>query len=167
MKIKIKISKHTSKNSMKNKMSGLHSINSYCLHNKFCYKNNKNKNSVCYYCYAIWGLHTFRINCIPPFKINDDLLSHRILQDREIPFLNYGIIRYNSYGEILNYIHFINYCTIAKNNEHCIYTLFTKRKSIVQKYYKYIPKNLILIYSSPILNKRSKLPKHLSCSSYK
>ena len=160
MKIKIKISRHLSKNKLKpNKMDGLNSINSNTLNNRFCKKQHDCKNTVCYYCYAIYGLHTFRINCIDVFNINDDIFTHRILHDREIPFLNYGIIRYNSYGEIINDYHFINYCTIAKNNNHCTFTLFTKREDIIKRNYKYIPDNMILIYSSPVLNKQARLPK--------
>jgi polyferredoxin len=147
---------------MGGKLKYIPSINSYCLHNSFCKQQYDNKKTVCHYCYSIYMVCTYRTNCIEPYRNNDTILSNRILQDTEIPVLNYGIFRYNSHGEIINDTHFINYCNIAKHNKICTFTLYTKRIDIIRSAYKHIPRNMILVYSSPILNKRSSLPRHFN-----
>ncbi len=154
MEIKIHISTHAKNGKLKD----LNSINSYTMHNKYCKAQYTCKRKICHSCYNVYLLHTVRGNMVKWLKYNDDLLSHRIIDTIEIPYLNYHIIRYNSYGELLNKVHFINYCNIARRNKHCHFTLYTKRIDIVRKCKDYIPSNMLLIYSSPIVNKQSNIP---------
>ena len=68
---------------------------------------------------------------------------------------------YHSYGELHNAQHFINYLYIAAGNPQTIFTLWTKRKGIVQRVLKSRtkPDNMIIIYSSPVVDKQARLPK--------
>lgn len=82
---------------------------------------------------------------------NTKLLSERLLDDKEIPFLNYAYVRFHSFGELINDIHMNNFYNIALKNPHTKFCLMTKRYDLVVKYPKL--KNVIYIASSPIINK--------------
>lgn len=142
----------------KGKMLHIPSINSYRGNNTFCLKMAKNKDSICKYCYSINPLK-YRKNMREAYIKTDTILSKSII--KEFPILPFLYFRFNSHGELINNTHFINYCNIAKNNSKTNFTLWTKRKNIIQKNYRYIPKNLIIIYSNPLINpKLIEIPKY-------
>ncbi len=160
MKLHIHISEHKTRGiKSSGKMDGLSSINVNPLSNPYCKAMNSCKDNVCHYCYSIYQLHTFRKGCVKPWENNSLTLSSRVLLDSEIPYINRSIVRYNSHGELINDNHFLNLCSIARLNSQTHFTLFTKRKEIVAKYIKRIPNNMMLVYSSPKVNRAASIPK--------
>ena len=154
---------HISK--MTGKLDGFKSINTNTVTNEFCIKMNKAKdtNIICTKCYSHAMLKTFRKNCQPAFQRNSDLLSGRVLEREELPLILDAFFRFDAHGELINVTNLINYVNIAKKNPHCSFGLWTKRKDLVNKYFKdnECPPNLILIYSNPkISNILSRPPRH-------
>ena len=147
------------------KLDLIKSINTNTVTNDFCIKMNKAKdtNIICTKCYSHAMLKTFRKNCQPSFQRNSDLLSGRVLEQEELPLILDAFFRFDSHGELINVTNLINYVNITKKNPHCSFGLWTKRKDIINRYFKDndCPPNLILIYSNPkISNILSKPPKH-------
>jgi hypothetical protein len=143
------------------KMTGIQSINTPTTGNTFCQAMQKT-NTICKSCYAQ------RYEKMRPSLVNATtrnlFLAERYLELGEIPRFSEEIVRYHSYGELINQIHFTNFMYIAAANPHTIFTLWTKRYGIVHRALKGRgkPDNLILIYSSPIVGKVSALPKHFN-----
>jgi hypothetical protein len=143
------------------KMTGIQSINTPTTGNTFCQAMQKT-NTICKSCYAQ------RYEKMRPSLVNATtrnlFLAERYLELGEIPRFSEEIVRYHSYGELINQIHFTNFMYIAAANPHTIFTLWTKRYGIVHRALKHMPKpdNLILIYSSPVVGKVSALPKHFN-----
>lgn len=147
---------HVTKGSAK--MEGIFSINTPTSENPFC-KMMAKTDSVCKHCYAS-RFEGFRKNLVPAFKRNIGLL----LDKDYIPeLLNFKIIRLHSYGELFGYVHFASFVKLAFFNKNTTFTLWTKRKNIVQNYLRkggIIPSNLFLVYSNPVLdNELKRVPK--------
>ena len=103
---------------------------------------------VCSSCYT----HRFlgrRPNAVKAFKRNGKLLSDKILKEEELPVLNDRYVRFHSFGELINTNHFNNFMNIARRNSGTTFALWTKRKDIVQRNMHKVPKNVILVYSTP------------------
>lgn len=144
------------------KMTGINSINTSTLNNEFCTKMREN-DSICKKCYAARyekmrpALHNRLIQ-------NSELLSNNVIDYNQLPFINSAFFRFDSFGELINENHLINLANIAAKNKHCNFALWTKRKDIIVKYFdnNTKPDNLIIIYSSPKIDKVAKLPKHFN-----
>jgi len=94
---------------------------------------------------------------------NDNLLSSAPLNQRFIPVILSRAFRFHSLGELINLQHLENLASIASYNPNTYFTLWTKRKNIVNAYFKagnIKPDNFSLIYSSPVINKIAILPEH-------
>ena len=141
------------------KMTGIQSINTPTSTNEFCLKMRQVKaNAICKKCYA-FRYEKLRPTLVEALKRNL-FLAERYLEVGEIPTISDDIARFDSYGELINMIHFINYLYIAAGNPHTTFTLWTKRLDIVQEVLltRTKPDNLILIYSSPVVDKQADLP---------
>ena len=142
------------------KMEGIPSFNTSATLNPFCNKMNQSddKSLICTNCYAINTEKRYP-NLIPALERNIDLYQ-RILLDSELPRLNYAIARFDSFGEVHNEIHVLNYFNIARKNPETVFGFWTKRKDIIKKVLKMVskPANVILIHSSCKKNKVDKLP---------
>ena len=153
---------HISK--MTGSLDGFKAISTNTVTNDFCIKMNKAKdNVICSKCYSHTMLKGFRKNCQPSLQRNSDLLSTRVLEKDELPLILDAFFRFDAHGELINITNLINYVNIAKKNPHCSFGLWTKRKDLINRYFKDndCPPNLILIYSNPkISNILSKPPKH-------
>jgi len=152
------------------KLAGIDSISTSTLNNSYCSKMRKTE-SICKHCYAA-NLESFRPNLSVALVRNDKLLSTELLTSRQLPIINSMIFRFDSFGELINQLHFINLIAIANHNPNTIFALWTKRKAIVSKVLGSNvlgskdtlidkPKNLILVYSNPVIDKPLlKIPKH-------
>jgi len=141
---------------MSGKLKGLYSINVNPLITDFCINMHKSKNDkvICKKCYSIRILKTLRQNCIPNFTKNYYTLSESIIDKSDLPKIKHKYFRFNSHGELINNNHLINYINICNKNPNTQFTLWSKRTDIINKVlseYKK-PKNLILIYSNPIID---------------
>tara|TARA_B100001250_G_scaffold392851_1_gene395007 strand:- start:2655 stop:3260 length:606 start_codon:yes stop_codon:yes gene_type:complete len=151
---------HISKGSFK--LDKINNISTNTLTNNYCIKQNKKNNIICTKCYSFKGLN-FRKAMKPLLENNSNLLSKNIIDINFLPTIYNIYFRFNSHGELINEIHLINLINIVNKNKHCNFALWSKRNDIIKKYFdKNIkPKNLILIYSNPKLNKPLlKLPKY-------
>ena len=120
-----------------------------------------NPDLVCSKCYAA-QMEQFRSNMQPALLRNTALLKESVLSDWDLPVINALAFRFSSFGELENETHFINLINICNKNPNTFFSLWTKRSATVQYVLNRLPKpkNLNLIYSSPILNKEATLPKY-------
>ena len=140
------------------KMNGLSSLSTSPLCNELCQKRKENKDMVCGHCYSdamnrrYKGLRECLIK-------NTEILTSRILEDSEIPFLisETGLFRFEAFGDLVNEIQVVNYFKMAALNPHMHCALWTKNpwiiKSAIEKYGISKPGNLVIIGSSYFLNK--------------
>lgn len=142
------------------KMTGIQSINTSTINNAFCSKMRAT-DSVCSKCYSA-RYESFRKPLHEALVRNSKTLSESILPISELPYFNSNIVRFDSFGELINDRHLKNLSNIARKNNHSIFTLWTKQKKLVSDTFKSFekPSNLILIYSSPVINQESRKPVH-------
>lgn len=140
------------------KLEGISSINTSTLSNEYCSKMRVT-DSVCGKCYAA-RYERLRPNISIAFERNA-FLSKRIIDDREIPYINAQEFRFHSYGELINSVHLSNYVLIAEANPRTIFSIWTKRKNLVTRVFNKLtkPSNLIVIYSSPRIDRVEMLPR--------
>lgn len=150
---------HITKGAEGGKMAGISSINTSTLQNDFCSKMRVT-DSICGNCYAA-SLSKMRPTMEQAITKNHFLATRDILQ-RELPIINARYFRFHSIGELINSQHFENLLAIVENNPLTTFSLWTKRKDIINKVLKNRakPLNFILIYSSIELNKQAKKPRH-------
>lgn len=137
----------------KNKMDGFTSINVSVKRNGFCQQMQKQDGLICKHCYAkrVYPNMEKRYSENIDWFLSDDFRPEPI---------NRSIVRIHSFGELYNEKHFENLIKLFLYNPQTTFTMWTKRKDIVEKVFSHTekPSNLILIYSSPVLNTTSKLP---------
>ena len=138
------------------KLEGLSSIGTSCANNPHCKKRRENGESVCSKCYAETYMK-MRKALKNKLEGNAEVLTTRHLEQRELPFINARIYRFESFGDLYNDIHLENYIAICNNNPHTNFALWTKNIWILDSVFneKGIkkPDNLIIVVSSPLLNK--------------
>ena len=146
------------------KMLGIPSLNTDTTTNDFCQAMYKSKaDIICRECYSMSMLNTFRKNCKPKFQNNSEYLSTRVHPKEYLPICPSNVGRFHSHGELINSTHLYNIINICHNQPMTTFTLWTKRKNIVNRVLKNRkkPKNLILIYSNPYIDSLDvELPKH-------
>ena len=139
------------------KMIGISSLNTDTPSNKFCQGmyNSTKENIICRECYSMSMLKTFRKNCRPKFTNNSKFLSSKIHDREYLPPCPSTTGRFHSHGELINSIHLENILNICLNQPMTTFTLWTKRTNLVKKLMqnRKKPKNLILIYSNPVISK--------------
>ena len=144
------------------KMDGFRSLNTSVACNKFCQAMRKSKNSViCKSCFA--SNMEKRYKSLKENNIqNGKILSENLFSVDEMPKLNELAFRIHSNGELINDTHFKNILALCKANPNTIVTLWTKRTNIVYRVLlvEEKPANLILIYSSKMINVEENLPIH-------
>jgi len=146
---------------MTGKLTGISSLNTDPFSNPFCMKMSKQPNNVCSQCYSQAMLKAYRKACQKPWKENGEILSERLLTPQELPKINKEVFRFSAHGEIINTTMYKNYLAIAKANPGTTFAIWTKRKDIISKVGKCDLGNVILIYSSPSLDKvPSDVPKN-------
>lgn len=138
---------------MSGKLKDIPAINTSPFSNPFCTRQ-VSSNSICAHCYSKRMLTTFRSLCVPKFEKNSELLSSRALE--EVPRVNYAYVRINAHGEFINRQHVENVYRIATANPNTTFAIWTKRPQLLHGLVK--PHNVILIYSSPVINKIAKIP---------
>jgi hypothetical protein len=117
------------------KMENICSVNVSSLQNEFCKQMSQQKNTVCGKCYSN-RYSKLRPTLEKRILENSDLLSTRLLEPEEVPLFNARYVRFNSFGEIINEIHYLNLIQIANSNPHTTFGLWTKRSNIVMRYPK-------------------------------
>ena len=98
---------------------------------------------------------------------NSDVCLPVVLHRHELPRITAAFCRFHAHGELINHIHFINFVNIARDNPHCTFALWTKRKDFVWQVldddHHSKPPNLILVWSNPQVDKVvQSVPRHCS-----
>ena len=148
---------------MSGKMEGIPALNTDTTTNKFCIARSKDETSICSKCYSWNMLKTFRKNAVPRFKMNSDILSSRVLDMNELVRPKTNNVRFNGHGEIINTNHVQNIVNYALFYPQVTFTLWSKKKALIQSFFNEHdkPVNLILIYSNEIVGTVYKsVPKH-------
>jgi len=150
------ITKHKS-----HKLEGMHSMSTSAKENPFCQKMkcHPNPDCVCRSCYA-WTLESMRGRMRRRYASNGEILKRK-LNESDIPIFgnNVKYLRNNAFGEFLNKTHYNNFLSIAEANPQVKMAIWTKRLDIVKEGTIVDWPNVRYIYSSPIKNKQSHLPK--------
>ena len=157
---------HISK--MTGKLDSLRSISTNTVTNRFCNDmHNAKAETICKVCYSHAMLNGFRKNCQASLQRNSDLLSKQLLSADELPVIKDKVFRFNAHGELINMRHLLNLIAIVRHNPDTLFTLWTKRKDLINRLFKYElsekPDNMILIFSNPKVSNiipEHKMPKH-------
>tara|TARA_B110000014_G_C20020107_1_gene529240 strand:+ start:496 stop:1080 length:585 start_codon:yes stop_codon:yes gene_type:complete len=144
---------------MTGKLERIPAYNTNTTSNEFCIRQ-KDTDTICGECYSHRMLSTYRKNCVPAFERNSEAFSKPIRWD-DLPVLNHAFLRINGHGELINMTHLINCHAIALKNPHCNVVIWTKRAGLIRDYHKHYkqPKNLILIFSNPRIDKPIPVPR--------
>ena len=145
---------HISDN-MTGKMAGIPSISTSCIENPICLKRMQDGDSICSHCFAETTLRRYTAAGAAMAR-NTILLSSKVLPLDLLPiFANVQMVRIESFGDVQNATQVINYCGICKVNPDVTFAAWTKNASIWKKALDVVgkPANLILIESSPKMNK--------------
>ena len=146
---------------MSAKMSGMLSL-STSPHGERC-KANAERFEVCKHCYAKATDSRY------PALHNKLMTNARVLQTTEIApekwihidWNSWRFVRLESFGDVNNITQVLNYFALCEANPHITFTVWTKN---IDLYYAAIqngnpkPKNLIIIFSSPMLNTEIRIP---------
>lgn len=121
------------------------------------HKLNNTDVLICGFCFAN-NLLEFKKNIQTPLDKNTEILTSRILDDSEIPFINRFVFRFESFGDLHNTVQAINYISIAQKNPHCTFAWWSKRPNIIadammELNITTLPENIVCIFSSYYLNK--------------
>lgn len=136
------------------KLSNMTSVNVSSLDNNFCQLMSSKKDTVCGKCYSN-RYAKLRPTLEDALMRNTELLGSRLLEPYEVPTFNAHYVRFNSYGELINEVHYLNLIQIAMRNPYTTFGLWTKRADIVMKYPK--ESNIKYIYSVPKID--GKIPR--------
>lgn len=142
------------------KMKGINSIGTSCVDNPFCIKRRENGDSVCSHCYAATYMK-MRKSLKDHLAENAKVLTTRLLKENEIPVTNAQIFRFESFGDLYNVTHLVNYVLICERNPFTKFALWTKNTWILDELFNKNgikkPDNLSIVVSSPMLNKQMEL----------
>ena len=146
------------------KLAGFKSINTSSLLNGFCEKTSKlGGGIVCSYCYSR-RMESYRKTLHAALVRNSALLSAPLADDQLPRFAEGEIVRFNSFGEIINDDHMRNIVRICNLSPKAVFALWTKRIGTVISVLDEVgkPSNLQLIESWPLLDgsRANRLPKY-------
>lgn len=137
------------------KMEKIPSISTSSLENTYCNARCKNNESICSKCYAR-RLLKMRKSLREKMTVNHKFYTTYDVPAIAVPHVNASIFRFESFGDIENELQVKNYYTIARNNKHCMFVLWTKNPQVIQaakdKYKLRKPGNLRIIYSENLIN---------------
>lgn len=136
------------------KMEGMASVSTCRDCNKRCLRNASIKGSICEKCYAERMMRQYS-NLKDRTVDNYKLLTSRILDESELPRLNFGLFRIESFGDIANTTQAINYLNMIYNNPFVHFGWWTKNCDILKKAIDKVgkPDNVQIVRSSLYLNK--------------
>ena len=143
------------------KMAGLASLSTDINSNPLCIARQKMGYSVCSHCFAarMYDDNKGRYRKVnQAFKRNTEILTSRILEDNEIPFIPFALFRFEATADLNNVTQALNYIKIARKNPQTKFALWSKNPGFAIKAFRIAgkPKNLQFVLSSLELNKPAK-----------
>ena len=136
------------------KMKDVQAVSTNPMSNPFCQKMHE-CGGICGECYAYTIMERgCRPQAIAAYEKNSRLLSENVLPADRLPRLNAIIVRFNSFGEIINRNHMINMVNICNFNPRTIFGLWTKRLDIVNDVLGTFgkPDNMVIVWSLSRIN---------------
>lgn len=141
------------------KMTGFASLSTSPIANTFCQNRSKCKGSICAMCYSIQMQNVY--SALNKVLIeNHRVLTSQIIPVEKMPILNYLMFRLEAFGDVQNETQILNYFNLCKRNPRVQFTIWTKNTAIFKRVFENgnrKPKNLIIIVSSPMVNKALKI----------
>lgn len=142
------------------KMQGIHSLSTSCKGNAQCQKNAQIKGSICEHCFSFAMMKRYT-NLDACMERNAQILRAGILPADQIPTTTGVIFRFESFGDLANWIQAANYIQIAARNPQTRFALYTKNprfiaEAIAKGYEK--PANMVIVFSSLFLNAQARAP---------
>lgn len=142
---------------MTGKLKNIRSIGTSVIYNARCKARALNPNSICHYCYAAAQLATSRgRNLALKLERNTLLWCSEIIPVELMPVINDRIFRFESFGDLINTIQFINYIHMARRNPKTMFSIWTKNPDIMQLVFKMTaetkPENMVIIFSDETVN---------------
>lgn len=139
------------------KMAGMQSLSTSCLLNPYCQRYASDPSKICFKCYANTMLK-YRASMRPCLERNRELLTERILPIEQLPLLNIAFFRFEAFGDLNSATQVANYFNICNANPFTRFALWTKNPAFIDQAIKMghdKPENLIILVSSPYINKRA------------
>ena len=141
---------------MTGKMRGVPAISTSVALNPICKQRAKDPNSICAKCFAAATVKRYgglREN----LKHNTSVLTQEVLPLDDLPQFTFAVnmVRLEAFGDLNNVIQVRNYFNICRKNPHVHFALWTKNPHLIaiainDGFSK--PDNLVIVYSSPLLN---------------
>jgi hypothetical protein len=143
---------------MTGKLLGLEAVSTNTRTNPFCQKMSKSDaNIICSHCYSMATLKRGYFPALEPALEHNSRLLIKPLREAQFPKFKRKTeyIRFDAHGELMNETHLDNCVRIVEANPDKKFALWSKRISIVRKYFKNreIPVNLRLVYSNPAIDR--------------
>lgn len=134
---------------MTGKLDNVLSLSTSCACNNRCIARMSNPELICSECFAIDTQSNYR-GVFENTALNAAILSKEILPLNLWPDLNTDILRIESFGDVINVTHAINYINLAYQNPKTTVTAWTKNPDLWLKAFKKVgkPANLIFGVSS-------------------
>ena len=135
--------------SMTGKLDNVLSLSTSCACNNRCVARMKNPDLICSECFAIDTQSNYK-GVFENTALNAAILSKEVLPINLWPDLNTDILRIESFGDVINVVHAINYINLTYQNPKTTVTAWTKNPDLWVKAFKKVgkPANLIFGISS-------------------
>lgn len=144
------------------KMSGMVSVSTSVLENPHCQKRRACAGTICEKCYAGAQLQRYASQA-KKLKLATEFFTSHVIDYDEIPLLNTLYFRFEAFGDLINSIQVVNYFNIARKNKAMNCALWTKNPWVVSyamsEYGIEKPDNLVILISSPYINKKIDIDK--------
>ena len=135
--------------SMTGKLDGVLSLSTSCACNNRCIARMKNPDLICSDCFAVDTQSNYK-GVFENTSLNAAILSKEVLPLSLWPVLDTDILRIESFGDVINVTHALNYINLTYQNPKTTVTAWTKNPDIWVKAFKKVgkPHNLIFGISS-------------------
>jgi len=137
------------------KMSGMWSVSTSALLNPECVKRSEHAGTVCHKCYAIRMLKAYK-GLREKSAYNTALWAETLYSPAYMPEIKNSMFRFEAFGDLINDIQAENYMTLCEKNPGVKFALWTKKPYVLWDALKKRdfkkPRNLVVIFSSPMVN---------------
>ena len=149
------------------KMAEFASLSTSPSANRFCAARAKCRGSICEKCYAMRMAKRYS-TLETALTRNHDVLTSKVIPVEEMPILNFLMFRLEAFGDVENSTQIVNYFNLCRRNPRVQFSIWTKNVSLFRDIFAngYMgekvakPKNLIIIISSPFVNKAEDISSH-------
>jgi len=135
------------------KMEGIPSLSTSCVCNPFCQARMKDSKSICFKCYSA-AMHKRYSNLAKVLQKNFEILTSKLFEIEDFPYIPYSLFRIESFGDIYNVTQARNYLRMIKANPQTFFAFFTKNHNIlnIAIAIEGKPENMNVICSNPLVD---------------